>query len=168
MEVCMFLVLLSLLGIGLYASIRERSRVERSRVYEARQRAIQVADVDNMDGFTFEHYVAWLLRHKGYEDVEVTSGSGDFGADIIARRAGEKYAIQVKRWASNVSRRAISDAVASKDYYGCTSAMVVTNSYFSKNAILFARSANCELVDRDLLTTWIMDAVGSPESIEGS
>ena len=34
---------------------------------------------DRMDGHTFEHYCAGLLRRNGFHHVEVTRGSGDRG-----------------------------------------------------------------------------------------
>ena len=39
---------------------------------------------DRMDGHTFEHYCAGLLRRNGFHHVEVTRGSGEQGIDILA------------------------------------------------------------------------------------
>ncbi|MDQ3131159.1 MAG: restriction endonuclease, partial [Acidobacteriota bacterium] len=113
-------------------------------------------DIDNMDGLDFEHYVADLLYKQGFE-TEVTKGSGDLGVDIIAANYDGKYAVQVKRYNQPVSRRAISDAVAGKSYYKCDLAMVITNNYFTKDAIKLAKSSGCLLVDRDKLIQWIKD-----------
>jgi restriction system protein len=109
-----------------------------------------------MKGIDFEKYVCRLLEHQGYK-AKLTGGSGDFGVDIIAQRGDLKYAIQVKRHTSKVNRRAISDAVAGKGHYGCNAALVVTNSYFTKDAITFAQSTKCELVNRDTLAKWILE-----------
>ncbi|BCL59464.1 hypothetical protein DGMP_01570 [Desulfomarina profundi] len=116
-----------------------------------------MSNVDNLSGLEFEKYIAWLLGRKGYQEVEITKGSGDFGVDIVASFGGSKYAIQVKRYSSNVSRRAVSDAVAGKGHYFCSEAMVITNSHFTKQAKIFAESVNCVLVDRDILISWIME-----------
>ena len=35
--------------------------------------------MDEMEGHDFEFFCADLLREAGFEDVEVTRGSGDFG-----------------------------------------------------------------------------------------
>jgi restriction system protein len=130
---------------------------EKDRYTTEINKAIRLEKIDSMDGLEFEHYVAWLLSQKNYTSVEVTKGSGDFGADIIACRNGRRYTIQVKRHAQKISRRAISDACAAKGYYNCTDSMVVTNNYFTQNAIEFAMSVNCELIDRDILVSWILD-----------
>ena len=46
---------------------------------------------DRMDGHTFEHYCAGLLRRNGFHHVEVTRGSGDQGIDILAWKHRKKY-----------------------------------------------------------------------------
>lgn len=118
--------------------------------------SIDLQEIDAMSGHAFEHYVGQLLSQQGYQ-TEVTRGSGDNGVDIIAKMNGTRWAIQCKRQASNISRNAISDAVAAtkSTLFNCSRAMVVTNSYFSKAAISYAHSTNCVLVDRDTLAKWI-------------
>jgi restriction system protein len=120
--------------------------------------SLKLADVDNMDGLAFEHYVGKLLESRGYR-AKVTRASCDNGVDIIAERNGSKWAIQCKRYAQSVSRTAVSDAVAatSSTIFNCSRAMVVTNSYFTKGAVSYAKSTDCVLVDRDVLAAWIYD-----------
>lgn len=103
-----------------------------------------------MNGLEFEVYIARLLRHMGYK-VENIKASVDFGVDIIAKKQDETYAIQVKRHSYPVSRRAVSDAVAGKQHYNCDKAMVITNNYFTKDAIALANSCDCILIDRKTL-----------------
>ena len=128
----------------------------RRAAYESQIRALEISDIDNMDGHDFEDYTARLLRHEGYTEVEVTPRSGDFGVDIVASKNGHRHAIQVKRQTRSVSRRAVSDAVAGMRHFSCDAAMVVTNSYLTKGARVFASSVGCEIVDRDDLSEWIL------------
>lgn len=121
-----------------------------------RLHAIRLADIDHMPGLEFEAYVCKLMAHQGYGNVRNVRGSGDFGVDIIAERSGVRYAVQVKRYKSGVSRRAISDAVAGKYHFECDVAMVVTNSHFTRSAKVLAESTQCLLVDRDQLSDWIV------------
>lgn len=120
--------------------------------------AVDFMEIDAMAGHSFEHYIADLLRLRGY-DTRVTRGSGDNGVDVIAVRDGVSWAIQCKRLASKADRRAISDAVSatSSVMFNCNKAMVVTNSYFTKAAIEYARSTDCLLIDRDQLSKWILE-----------
>jgi hypothetical protein len=126
-----------------------------------RLRALALSDIDNMEGVAFEYYVAELLRHQGYTEVNVSKGSGDFGVDIVASKGTRRYAIQVKRRSGMVSRTAVSDAVAGKGHYSCNAAMVITNSYLSAKSTAFASSVGCEIVDRDTLAEWIVRFQGS-------
>src|SRR5574344_1904572 len=57
-------------------------------------------DLDETEGHDFEYYCADLLRKRGFIDVSVTKGSGDYGIDILAEKDGVTYAIQCKAYAS--------------------------------------------------------------------
>lgn len=134
---------------------RKKAEDEREKVkYEKIQRMFQIADVDSMSGTEFEKFVERLMMNEGYK-CSLTGGAGDFGADIMAKKDGKNIAVQVKRHNKNISRRAVSDAVAARQYFGCNEAMVVTNNYFTKGTTEFARKTGCTLVDRDSIASWI-------------
>jgi restriction system protein len=142
--------------LSVWKLVRDQRRRERLQREQARLRALEISQIDTMDGIVFELYVAELLRHRGWS-VNLTKASGDLGVDLIAHQGDNKYSVQCKRYSKNVSRRAVSDAVAGRNHYGCQFAMVITNSWFTKGAYDLAKSNNCELVDRAKLTEWIMD-----------
>lgn len=130
---------------------------------EKRLRALQISQIDSMDGISFERYVARLLQFQNYR-TEFTPASGDLGIDIVANKNGQRYAVQCKRQSSSVSRRAVSDAVAGRPHYKCSHAMVITNSWFTRGAKTLAQSTGCRLVDREILTEWILDYQGKTAS----
>lgn len=152
----MEIVVLLLIGAALYVwgsmAVGQASR----RRDMDRLRALTLSGVDVMSGTAFEHYAAALLVNEGFSDVTVTPASGDGGVDIVASRAGKRYAIQAKRYKGTVSRRAVSDAVAGMLPYKCNASMVITSGRLSKAALEFARLHQCEVVDRERLTDWIM------------
>ena len=111
---------------------------------------------DQLDGPAFEKFVADLMTRRGYR-VEHTGKAGDLGVDLIAEKAPYRFAVQVKRQANPVSRRAVSDAVAGKAHYDCNAAMVVTNNIFTQGALDLAKSNGCKLVDRRVLEKWLME-----------
>jgi restriction system protein len=121
-----------------------------------RFRAIQLANIDSMTGIDFERYLQKILTAQGYS-VSMTPASGDLGVDLVASRNSDKIALQVKRHNTNISRRAISDAVAGMQHYRCNKAMVITNNYFTPGAVTLARSTGCILADRDTLARWIVE-----------
>jgi len=59
-------------------------------------------DVSSMDGYDFEDLTKRLLLAKGYTDVVRIGGAGDRGVDLIAKKNGEGYIFQCKRWLGNV------------------------------------------------------------------
>ena len=118
----------------------------------AYRRYVRRLALDNISsGREFELYVANLLRQNGFENVENTRASGDYGADVIAEKDGVSYAIQCKFYAKPVGPNAVQEAYAAKEYYGCDEAVVVTNSTFTRNAAALAESTGTRLWGRDEL-----------------
>jgi len=115
--------------------------------------------IDKMKGLEFEHYVAEILKKQGFKRVSVTKATCDFGVDIIctAKKGKEKIAIQVKRYNSPLSGKAIQEVVAGARHYNATRAMVITNSTFTPKAKVLAKSNDCELIDRYLLKRWVYE-----------
>ena len=56
----------------------------------------EVKELDEMEGHDFEYYCADLLKKRGFVDVTVTKGSGDYGVDVLAEKDGVTYGIQCK------------------------------------------------------------------------
>ncbi|MHB8883225.1 MAG: restriction endonuclease [Thermodesulfovibrionales bacterium] len=102
-----------------------------------------------------------MFEKKGYK-VTLTKYIGDYGADLVIESGNDKTVIQAKRFKSRVGVKAIQEAVASKGYYGCQNAMVVTNSNFTDQAIKLARANDVELWGRNKL----IDALSSMSSSE--
>ena len=85
------------------------------------------------DGHEFEKWVADSLIGFGW-DAETTSGGGDQGIDVIAKRDGLSIGIQCKLYSSAVGNKAIQEAHAGKTYYGLDHAAVLTNAEFTRSA----------------------------------
>ena len=77
--------------------------------------------------------------------------SNDYGADLVMKKHGKVTVVQAKRYKNTVGNSAVQEIVAAKAYYKADKCMVVTNSYFSKNAKNLAKSNHVELWDRDSL-----------------
>jgi restriction system protein len=108
-------------------------------------------NLDNMEGHEFEYYCAALLKEKGFIDVEVTKGSGDYGIDILAEKEGVTYAIQCKCYSDPVGVKAIQEAYAGRDYYDRMVGAVMTNQYFTAPAVEAAKKLKILLWDRGYL-----------------
>ena len=110
--------------------------------------------IDEMEGHDFEFYCAELMRDNGFHRVEVTRGSGDFGADILAVRDGVTYAVQCKCYNAPVGVHAVQEAAAGRDYYDRMVGAVLTNQYFTAPARDAARKLKILLWDRDQISRW--------------
>ena len=110
---------------------------------------------DTLEGHEFEYYCAELLRKKGFIDVEVTKGSGDYGADILAEKDGVTYAIQCKCYTAPIGVKAIQEAYAGRDYYDRMVGAVLTNQYFTTPAVDAAKKLKILLWDRGYLESML-------------
>ena len=123
-----------------------------------RKRTMIPEHFDNLEGHEFEHYCAELLRKKGFIDVEVTKGSGDYGADILAEKDGVTYAIQCKCYTAPIGIKAIQEAYAGRDYYDRMVGAVLTNQYFTTPAVEAAKKLKILLWDRGYLESMLEEA----------
>ena len=105
-----------------------------------------------MDGWQFEYETARVLRANGYENVQVTSGSGDFGVDVLAEKNGVKYAIQCKYYSEQAGVSAIQQAYTGKSFYDCDKAIVLATHGFTNAAKELAMKLNVELWDSNNLS----------------
>jgi restriction system protein len=80
---------------------------------ELRPRRAGIADVDGVEGRTFERFLVSLFRRLGYR-VEHTGRRGDFGADLVIAKEGRRTVVQAKCWSKNVGVGAVQEAVAAR------------------------------------------------------
>lgn len=156
----------------------EALRQRRNTLFPPRQPATDIRDsfamyggmeaemltVDLMEGHEFEHWCANALLDLGFEDVEVTPGSGDQGVDILAAKDGLRYAIQCKRYTSDLGNSPVQEVHAGKYLYHCHVAAVITNRYFTAGAIELATATGVVLWDRD----WVLRYLQSKQDPTGA
>ncbi|MGN0155811.1 MAG: restriction endonuclease [Lachnospiraceae bacterium] len=115
----------------------------------------KAVSLDEIEGHDFEYYCAELLKKRGFLDVTVTKGSGDYGVDVLAEKDGVTYAIQCKAYATPVGVKAVQEAFAGKEYYDRMVGAVLTNQYFTKPAVEAAKKLKILLWDRGYLDSMI-------------
>lgn len=106
--------------------------------------------IDYMDGVEFENLIDAKFQKMGYK-TQLTKATKDYGVDLIATKNKKSIAIQIKRYNRNVGVKAIQEVIAAKAFYKTDTAMVLTNSYFTKPAKNLAKETNVILVDRSKL-----------------
>ena len=100
-----------------------------------------------LTGGEFEAYVADVLRDNGFRRVQVTKGSGDQGADVLAERNGVSYAIQCKNYEGSVGNYAVQEAYAAAQFYRCDRAAVICPGEFTRGAKELAEATGVTLWD---------------------
>lgn len=111
--------------------------------------------VDSLNGREFELFTGKLLKLIGYQNVTVTKSSGDQGIDVIGTLNNKKVGFQCKHYQGNVGNRAVQELYAGVTYYGCDSAVLVSNSLFTDSAQELAKRLDIDLWDRNKLTNLI-------------
>ena len=120
------------------------------RAYNAKLRKSNISEIDSMDGVQFEYFLKELFKSKGYR-VELTSSTGDFGADLILNKENVRYVVQAKRYSKPVGIKAVQEVISSIKMYKATEAWVVTNNGYTKAAIELAKTHDVLLIGREQL-----------------
>ena len=114
---------------GIFKEIRDKNN-------EVKEKLLQ--RLLSMPPFDFEELVAQALKNLGFENIVVTSKTGDGGIDVIgelvvAGAIKSEVCVQVKRWKSNVQRGCISELRGSLRPH--QTGLFITTSDFSRQAI---------------------------------
>lgn len=129
----------------------------RKTIFERRRlRKAGIREIDQMTGEEFEQYLEMLFKRRGYR-VSMTATSGDYGCDLLLQDGSEVIAVQAKRYSGSVGVKAVQEIIGAVRMYEATEAWVVTNSYFTKQAIQLADSNDVYLIDRNDLIELILD-----------
>jgi restriction system protein len=135
------------LGVWIGYKIYRLRKLSKAGIYE----------VDKMSGTDFEMFLSSLFSKLGYR-VEHTGKIGDWGSDLIIEQDGVKIAVQAKRYQGNVGPDAVREVNTVMKPRNCTLGMVVTNSFYTQEAKMLAKSNNIALWDRNDLVNNILKA----------
>lgn len=116
----------------------------------------ELLTIDLMEGHEFEYWCSDVLQDMGYTNVQVTPGSGDQGVDILADMNGIKYAIQCKRYSSDLGNTPVQEVHAGKYMYHCHIGAVITNQHFTSGAKELAEATGILLWDRDWIRQYLI------------
>ncbi len=117
-----------------------------------------------MDPFAFEHLVKRLLEEMDYQNVEVTSPSGDGGVDVVADIelgiTSVREVVQVKRHRRAIQRKDLDALRGSLYRFNAVRGTIIATSRFSKGTIdaAFATgAAPITLIDGDKLIDLLIE-----------
>lgn len=100
----------------------------------------------------FEDFCADLYKKMGYK-TKVTAKTGDGGYDIVMNYNNKKYIVECKCYDQkhSIGRPMIQKLVGANQEAKADNMIFITKSNFSKDAIVFAKTTNVELIDGDKL-----------------
>ena len=112
----------------------------------------------DLDPFAFEHLVKRLLQEMSYENVEVTSRSGDGGVDVVADIelgiTSVREVVQAKRHKRTIQKKDLDALRGSLHRFGAVRGTIITTSKYSKGThdAAFERGASpITLIDGEKL-----------------
>jgi len=119
------------------------------------------SECDELTPGDFEHFVGAVLEACGWSGISYTQLNqggehGDGGIDIVARRAGRVFAIEVKQRSpeNKVGVAELSQLHMGADLQRIRYRILITNGYFTSDAKRRAFKLGITLVDRESLRTW--------------
>jgi len=120
------------------------------------EKNFSIYSLDSLSGKEFEQFLKWFFEELGYI-VRLTSLTTDSGVDLVIVKNEEKIAVQAKRYkrTNKVPNSVILKTRGGQDIHGCDRSMIVTTSFFTKQAIKEAKQLKIELWDRNFLSASI-------------
>ncbi|MDI2090468.1 restriction endonuclease [Commensalibacter oyaizuii] len=103
-----------------------------------------------MKPLDYEAYCADLLCQIGW-DAQVTTASGDQGADVIAMKNDVILILQCKLYSKPVGNKAVQEVNAAKSFYHAHYTAVVSNAPYTTSARQLASSTHVALLHHELL-----------------
>lgn len=114
---------------------------------------LDLNSIDDMDGKQFENYCISLLQQNGFSKIETTQAYGNHGIDILAEKDDITYAILCKCSSVNIGNSIIQQVYTGKSIYHKDIAVVITNQFFTQQAIDDSTILGVKLWDRNKLET---------------
>ena len=106
--------------------------------------------ISKMDKTQFVIYVARLFSRKGYQ-VKLTPVIDNHDIDLLVEKMGVTIAVGCILTNKILCKEDIICVKNGRSYYGVNNSMALTNMYFDRAALNFAKEENMSLVDRNIL-----------------
>lgn len=107
-------------------------------------------EIAKMDKTQFVIYVARLFSRKGYQ-VKFTPVIDNYGIDLLVEKMGAIIAVGIIHANKVLCESDIKGVVEGSRHYPANNVMTLTNMYFDRTALEFAKKEKMSLVDRNIL-----------------
>jgi hypothetical protein len=118
---------------------------------------MEINAIDKLTGQQFEKFLEKVIPKLGFQNIEKTKSTGDFGADLVAYRNDNKFTIQAKRYRRRVGIKAVQEVFSSMRMYEADSCMVISNQEFTYAAQKLAVKCKCVLFGKKQIQNLLSD-----------
>ena len=108
------------------------------------------AEIGRMDRTQFVIYVARLFSRKGYQ-VKLTPVVDNHDIDLLVEKMGVTIAVGCILTNKVLCKEDIVCVKNGRSFYGVNNSMALTNMYFDRTALEYAKEEHMSLVDRNIL-----------------
>ena len=112
--------------------------------------------ISKMDRTQFVIYVARLFSRKGYQ-VKLTPIMDNHDIDMLVEKMGVTIAVGCLLSSRILCKEDIVCVKNGRSYYGVNNSMALTNMYFDRTALDYAKAEHMSLVDRSILAEDFMN-----------
>ncbi|MGI9553730.1 MAG: restriction endonuclease [Thermodesulfobacteriota bacterium] len=107
--------------------------------------------LSTMNSYQFKSAIRDLLENMGYR---ISAPNSQFVEliDYIGFKAGKRVAISLNESENLVSKIVVSEVDRERQKHQCEKSMIICKTYFEEDVIEFAKSVDCELIDRERLS----------------
>lgn len=114
----------------------------------------KLQEIRQLEPEGFEYWTAGYFEQFGFQDVAVTSFSGDFGVDVYMTCANKKRAIvQCKQYNGSVGRPTIQQTYGIMKLLEMDVCYVVTTGQFTQAALALGKNKDIVLLDGEFLAS---------------
>lgn len=108
------------------------------------------SEIAKMDRTQFVIYIARLFSRKGYQ-VKFTPVIDNFDIDLLVEKMGVIIAVGCILTTKVLCEKDIHCVVEGSKHYQASNVMALTNMYFDRTAVDYAKKERMSLVDRNIL-----------------
>ena len=112
--------------------------------------------ISKMDRTQFVIYIARLFSRKGYQ-VKLTPVVDNHDIDMLVEKMGVTIAVGCLISSRILCKEDIVCVKNGRSYYGVNNSMAITNMYFDRTALDYAKAEHMSLVDRNILAEDFMN-----------
>lgn len=102
--------------------------------------------MDQKSGLDFEYFVQAIFEDREIPVFE-TPTTNDFGADLVLYRNGKVAVIQCKYHSAPIGIHAVQEVVGAIKHYQVDAGIVISNQFFTRQAVALAQSNHVLLID---------------------